>query len=191
MTRRRYYLVADTPESRPCSNYLRDRYREAPALYLRGDPEKPYVSSNCEMPPIEPGLMVGIGESDAARRTKQYRSHLIGLKLFRQMREENKSRPGAPQAAKGGHPSPAPPLPMRPDRQTERPRGTDLRSPGPFTALQPLLAQKPDILAVEGEHPVFPLQPGGDLAGVAAAYLVHGQVGGDHRPLVGHQAGVD
>ena len=106
MTRRRYYLVADTPESRPCSNYLRDRYREAPALYLRGDPEKPYVSSNCEMPPIEPGLMVGIGESDAARRTKQYRSHLIGLKLFRQMREENKSRPGAPQAAKGGPPIP-------------------------------------------------------------------------------------
>ena len=40
MTRRRYYLAADTPESRPCSNYLRDRYREAPALYLRGDPEK-------------------------------------------------------------------------------------------------------------------------------------------------------
>lgn len=103
MTRRRYYLVADTPESRPCSNYLRDRYREAPALYLRGDPEKPYVSSNCEMPPIEPGLMVGIGESDAARRTKQYRSHLIGLKLFRQIGEENKSRRAHRKRPRGGH----------------------------------------------------------------------------------------
>lgn len=130
--RRRYYLVADTPESRPCSKYLRDRYREAPALYLWHDPQKPYVSSNCEMPPIEPGLMAGIGESDAARRTKQYRSHLIDLKLFRQMREENKSRPGAPQAAKGGHPSPAPPLPMRPDRQTEAAPGNGPAFPGAF-----------------------------------------------------------
>lgn len=102
MTRRRYYLVADTPESRPCSNYLRDRYREAPALYLRGDPEKPYVSSNCEMPPIEPGLMVGIGESDAARRTKQYRSHLIGLKLFRQMPGGEQVPTGRTASGQGG-----------------------------------------------------------------------------------------
>ena len=29
------------------------------------------------------------------------------------------------------------------------------------------------------------------MGGVAGAHLIHGQVGGDHRPLVRRQAGVD
>ena len=57
--------------------------------------------------------------------------------------------------------------------------------------LQPLLAQQADVLPVEGKHPVFPLQPGGGLGGVAAAHLVHGQVGGDHGAPFRHQPVVD
>ena len=53
------------------------------------------------------------------------------------------------------------------------------------------LAQQSDILPEEGEHPVLPLQPGGDLRGVAPAHLVHGQVGGDHGAPLPHQPGVD
>ena len=56
---------------------------------------------------------------------------------------------------------------------------------------QPGLSLQTDILSIEAQHPVFPLQPGGGLPVVAGADAVHRQVGGDDGGLSAGEAGID
>ena len=60
-----------------------------------------------------------------------------------------------------------------------------------YSLEQLAFAQEADILSEEGEGAVFALQAGGDLGGVPAAHVVHGEVGGDDGLALRRQAAVD
>lgn len=62
-----------------------------------------------------------------------------------------------------------------------------LSRPGRSFSSKLFLPQEPDVLPKEVEQVVLPLQPGGDLGGVADSSLLHRQVRGDDGALSPHQ----